>query len=139
MKFRWRRHSAQVVDTEHVVPEHSQQQIFEIIHGRMSQYFGSTGTWVVSKRTAADTDSIFQDFLAQSLARELAAVLGSTSDAKPVSPDWVPEPIAVWSDGSSAPVTVIPQTNDMSSDIRPNDADQSETVAARVAAERLVA
>jgi hypothetical protein len=58
------------------VPQLSEEQIFELVHAKLAEFVGENGTWTVSARTDADSDTIFHGVLARSVA------LGITADIR---------------------------------------------------------
>ncbi|MDQ1575623.1 MAG: hypothetical protein QOH55_773 [Microbacteriaceae bacterium] len=78
--FGLRRHAASVKAAPVLqvlqVPQLSEKQIFELIHARLAEFVGENGSWTVSARTDADSDTIFHGILARSVA------LGITADIR---------------------------------------------------------
>jgi hypothetical protein len=78
--FGLRRHAASVKAAPVLqvlqVPQLSEEQIFELIHARLAEFVGENGSWTVSARTEADSDTIFHGILARSVA------LGITADIR---------------------------------------------------------
>jgi hypothetical protein len=52
-------------------PRLSDQQVFELVQGRLDALIGPAGGWSLSRRTDADTDSIFQGVLVKSVAVDI--------------------------------------------------------------------
>lgn len=102
MRFRWRRHAAETVTPVTQEPRLTDEQVLQVIESRLAEHFGPRGSWSLVRRSAADTDVLFQEFLTRSIAVELTTALSEQAaaptedDATPVSPDWKPEPITVW-------------------------------------------
>lgn len=110
MRFRWRRHAAETVAPVVHEPRLTDEQVLEIVESRLSEHFGPRGSWSLVPRGASDTDTLFQEFLTHSIAVELTTAIAEQSasltqaaaltqaTATPVSPEWQPEPIAVWAE-----------------------------------------
>lgn len=67
--FGRRRHVAPVPVVP--APRLSDQQVFELVQGRLDALIGPAGGWSLSRRTDADTDSIFQGVLVTSVAVDI--------------------------------------------------------------------
>jgi hypothetical protein len=52
-------------------PRLSDQQVFELVQGRLDALIGPAGGWSLSRRKDADTDSIFQGVLVTSVAADI--------------------------------------------------------------------
>ncbi|UAJ81012.1 hypothetical protein IT072_08490 [Leifsonia sp. ZF2019] len=72
--FGRRRHAAAEVPAA-PVPQLTDAQILEIVHGKIAALIGEDGEWTVSRRSADDTDTIFHSVLAQSVSVGIAAAL----------------------------------------------------------------
>lgn len=72
--FGRRRHAAAVVPAA-PVPQLTDAQILQIVHGKIAELIGEDGEWTVSRRSADDTDTIFHSVLAQSVSVGIAAAL----------------------------------------------------------------
>ncbi|MFJ3488688.1 hypothetical protein [Leifsonia aquatica] len=72
--FGRRRHAAAEVPAA-PVPQLTDAQILEIVHGKIAELIGESGEWTVSRRSADDTDTIFHSVLAQSVSVGIAAAL----------------------------------------------------------------
>lgn len=72
--FGRRRHAAAEVPAA-PVPQLTDAQILEIVHGKIAELIGEDGEWTVSRRSADDTDTIFHSVLAQSVSVGIAAAL----------------------------------------------------------------
>lgn len=72
--FGRRRHAAAEVPAA-PVPQLTDAQILEIVHGKIAALIGDDGEWTVSRRSADDTDTIFHSVLAQSVSVGIAAAL----------------------------------------------------------------
>jgi hypothetical protein len=66
--FGRRRHVAPAVAP---APQLTDQQVFELVQGRLDALIGPAGGWSLSRRTDADTDSIFQGVLVKSVAVDI--------------------------------------------------------------------
>lgn len=71
--FGRRRHAAAVPAAP--VPQLTDAQILEIVHGKVSELIGEKGEWTVVRRAADDTDTIFHSILSQSVSVGIAAAL----------------------------------------------------------------
>ncbi|MFC6355145.1 hypothetical protein [Luethyella okanaganae] len=105
--FRRRRQNAPVVQTP--VPELTNEQVFELLNGKLADLIGTHGQWTLVRRTSEDTDAIFHAMLTHQIAAELTrtvqagrAVLRGEHGAEPAALAWAPAPIALWTD-SEAP------------------------------------
>ncbi len=121
--FGLRRHVAAVSAAP--VPQLSEAQILELVHQKLAEFVGDQGEWTVSRRADADTDAIFHNILARSVAVGITTAIMDAkrkleaSDAEPVEPGlhvaeepvadvaetrepaafgWEPAPITVWTD-----------------------------------------
>jgi hypothetical protein len=125
--FGRRRHAAAEVPAA-PVPQLTDAQILEIVHGKIAALIGEHGEWTVSRRSDDDTDTIFHSVLAQSVSVGVAAALvdarrrleagemgavtepqhlapaenaAVTADDEGIEPaafGWEPAPITVWTD-----------------------------------------
>jgi len=66
--FGRRRHVAPAVVP---APQLSDQQVFELVQGRLDALIGPGGGWSLTRRTDADTDTIFQGVLVKSVAVDI--------------------------------------------------------------------
>ena len=57
------------------VPRLTDEQILELVHGKISELIGVNGEWTVSRRSADDTDAFFHSVLAQSVSVGIAAAI----------------------------------------------------------------
>lgn len=71
--FGRRRHAAAVPAAP--VPQLTDAQILELVHGKVAELIGENGEWTVSRRSADDTDSIFHSVLAQSVSLDITTTL----------------------------------------------------------------
>ncbi|MCU1443895.1 MAG: hypothetical protein JWQ59_2045 [Cryobacterium sp.] len=108
--FGRRRRVAPVVQAP--APELSDAQIFELLHGKLAELIGATGTWTLVPRQGDDTDVIFHDLKAEQIAGSLTgilangkAVLRGEREAEPTALPWTPAPISVWAEPTSATVS----------------------------------
>lgn len=105
--FGRRRRVAPVVQVP--APELSDEQIFEVLHGKLAEILGAQGAWTLVPRSADDTDVIFHGLKATQIAAILAALLrtetatlrGETA-AEPTALPWTPAPISVWAEPERA-------------------------------------
>lgn len=58
-----------------VVPQLSDAQILELVHGKVAELIGENGEWTVSRRSADDTDALFHSVLAQSVSLDIATAI----------------------------------------------------------------
>lgn len=72
--FGRRRHAAAEV-TAAPVPQLTDAQILELVHGKVAELIGVNGEWTVSRRVTGDTDTIFHSILAQSVSVGIAAAI----------------------------------------------------------------
>ena len=104
---------------------------FELVNARLSRFIGPDGQWSLVRRTADDSDRIFQAMLTHQIAAEVTrAILEEREQVAVVVPaeeaslalSWTPAPLVMWAD----PV-------DLDADV---DADVAEVadIAANVAA-----
>jgi hypothetical protein len=71
--FGRRRHAAAVPAAP--VPQLTDAQILELVHGKVAELIGEDGEWTVVRRAADDTDTIFHSILAQSVSVGIAAAI----------------------------------------------------------------
>ncbi|MEV8215022.1 hypothetical protein [Leifsonia sp. NPDC077715] len=71
--FGRRRHAAAVPAAP--VPQLTDAQILELVHGKVSELIGEDGEWTVVRRAQDDTDTIFHSILAQSVSVGIAAAI----------------------------------------------------------------
>ena len=71
--FGRRRHAAAVPAAP--VPQLTDAQILELVHGKVSELIGEDGEWTVVRRAQDDTDTIFHSSLAQSVSVGIAAAI----------------------------------------------------------------
>ncbi len=73
---RWRRTRLTAEASEHVAapaPRPSAadlrgEQIFDLLHGKLSEFIGSSGEWTLVRRTDADSDRIFHAIVTHQIA-----------------------------------------------------------------------
>ena len=71
--FGRRRHVAVVPAAP--VPQLTDAQILELVHGKVAELIGEDGEWTVVRRATDDTDTIFHSILAQSVSVGIAAAI----------------------------------------------------------------
>lgn len=57
------------------VPQLTDAQILELVHGKVAELIGEDGEWTVVRRAQDDTDTIFHSILAQSVSVGIAAAI----------------------------------------------------------------
>lgn len=57
------------------VPQLTDAQILELVHGKVAELIGEDGEWTVVRRAEDDTDTIFHSILAQSVSVGIAAAI----------------------------------------------------------------
>lgn len=92
-------------------PELSDEQVFQLLHGTVSELIGVNGSWTLVPRSDDDTDVIFHDLKAHQIATALTALLQSNKavlrgehTAEPTALPWTPAPISVWAEPARATV-----------------------------------
>ncbi|MFK4728238.1 hypothetical protein ROT00_00980 [Agromyces mediolanus] len=120
---RWRRTRLTAEASEHVAapaPRPSAadlrgEQIFELLHGKLSEFIGSSGEWTLVRRTDADSDRIFHAIVTHQIAAELTrSILDERDNVAVVVPegeqqlalDWEPAPLVVWAEPLGAHVAM---------------------------------
>jgi hypothetical protein len=73
--FGRRRHVAVVPAAPLPVPQLTDAQILELVHGKMAEFIGVGGEWSVIRRSAGDTDTLFTSILVQSVSVGIAAAI----------------------------------------------------------------
>lgn len=141
---RWRRTRLTAEASEHVAapaPRPSAadlrgEQIFDLLHGKLSEFIGSSGEWTLVRRTDADSDRIFHAIVTHQIAAELTrSILDERDSVAVVVPegeqqlalDWEPAPLVVWAEPLGAHVAT-PEASDA-------DADATSDAAAEVGAD----
>jgi hypothetical protein len=81
------------------LPRLAEEQIFELVHTRIAATIGEGGEWVVSRRTADDTDDIFRGVLAHQVAIDVTAALRSAQSQLEAG-----EPITVSTHTGAIPI-----------------------------------
>lgn len=84
MMFGRRRRNARLIQAqapEPVVPALSDERVFELVHGSLSELIGVRGDWTLVPRQAEDTDEIFHGMKAQQIAALLTRKLAEARDA----------------------------------------------------------
>lgn len=139
---RWRRTRLTAEASEHVAapaPRPSAadlrgEQIFDLLHGKLSEFIGSSGEWTLVRRTDADSDRIFHAIVTHQIAAELTrSILDERDSVAVVVPegeqqlalDWEPAPLVVWAEPLGAHVAT-PEAS---------DADATSDAAAEVGAD----
>lgn len=107
--FGRRRRVATVIQVP--VPELSDEQVFELLHGKLAEIVGAQGQWTLVPRRSDDTDVIFHGMKAHQIAATLTgllrmqkAALRGERAAEPTALSWTPAPISVWAEPESATV-----------------------------------
>ena len=85
------------------------EQIFELLHDKLTALVGEHGAWTLVARSADDTEVIFHGLKARAIATELtdaittqqAALRGETS-GEPTALTWSPAPITTWSEPAAS-------------------------------------
>ena len=98
--------------------EPGDEQIFELLHGTLSELIGAHGRWTLVPRQSDDTDVIFHGMKAHQIATTLTALLQAQKAAlrgeavsagehaaEPAALSWTPAPISVWAEPERATVT----------------------------------
>ena len=108
--FGRRRRVAPVIQV--LAPTLSDEQIFELLHGKLAELIGEQGQWTLVPRRADDTDVIFHGLKVTQIATTLTGLLSSTTAelrgehaAEPTALSWTPAPISVWAEPDRATVT----------------------------------
>ncbi|GAA2027167.1 hypothetical protein GCM10009819_08160 [Agromyces tropicus] len=113
---RWRRARLAAQAAAHTAPAPSPrataadlrgEQIFELVNARLSRFIGPDGQWSLVRRSAEDSDHIFQSMLTHQIAAEVTrAILEEREQVAVVVPaeeaslalSWSPAPLVVWAD-----------------------------------------
>ena len=108
--FGRRRRIAPIVQAP--APELSDEQIFDLLHGKLAELIGAQGQWTLVSRSSDDTDVIFHGLKAHQIATTLTgilrtekAVLRGEETAEPVALSWTPAPISVWAEPEHTTIT----------------------------------
>lgn len=121
---RWRRARLTAEASEHVAApaprpsaaELRGEHIFELLHGKLSEFIGSSGEWTLVRRTDADSDRIFHAIVTHQIAAELTrSILDERENVAVVVPegeqqlalDWEPAPLVVWAEPLGAHVANV--------------------------------
>ena len=119
------------------------EQIFELLHDRLSALVGEHGAWTLVARSSDDTDVIFHGLKAREIATELTqaitteqAALRGESSGEPTALSWTPAPIATWSEPAAIALTRVEAGDD---DVAAASAAWVEKASATLASARLVA
>ncbi|WP_285463433.1 hypothetical protein [Agromyces sp. NBRC 114283] len=130
---RWRRTRLTAEASEHVAapaPRPSAadlrgEQIFDLLHGKLSEFIGSSGEWTLVRRTDADSDRIFHAIVTHQIAAELTrSILDERDSVAVVVPegeqqlalDWEPAPLVVWAEPLGAHVAT-PEASDAAAEV----------------------
>lgn len=73
--FGRRRHVAVVPAAPLPVPQLTDAQILELVQAKMAEFIGVEGEWSVVRRSAGDTDTLFQSILVQSVSVGIASAI----------------------------------------------------------------
>ncbi|TFD11680.1 hypothetical protein E3T35_09315 [Cryobacterium sp. TMT1-2-2] len=119
------------------------EQIFELLHDKLSALVGEHGAWTLVARSSDDTEVIFHGLKAREIATELteaitteqAALRGETS-GEPTALSWTPAPITTWSEPAAA-LPVPAPTSD--AEVAAASAAWIDKASATLASARLVA
>jgi hypothetical protein len=94
------------------LPELSDEQVFQLLHGKLAEMIGPRGEWTLVPRRSDDTDVIFHGMKAEEIAATLArvlaaekAVLRGEHEAEPTALPWTPSPISIWAEPDRATVS----------------------------------
>jgi hypothetical protein len=92
-------------------PELSDEQVFELLHDKLSEIVGENGAWTLVPRQSDDTEVFFHGLKAQQIASILTTALQSEKaalrgerTAEPTALPWNPAPISVWAEPERATV-----------------------------------
>ncbi|WP_022886553.1 hypothetical protein [Glaciibacter superstes] len=88
MMFGRRRRNARLIQAtapEPVVPALTDERVFELVHGSLSELIGVSGDWTLVPRQSGDTDEIFHGLKAQQIATLLTKQLAEARDAVPAN------------------------------------------------------
>ena len=128
-------------------PVLADEQIFELLHDRLSALVGEDGAWTLVARRSDDTEVIFHGLKAREIATELTqaitteqAALRGESSGEPTALSWTPAPIATWSEpAASAPAASALTPVDAADDAAAASAAWIDKASATLASARLVA
>jgi hypothetical protein len=103
------------------------EQIFELLHDRLSELIGAHGVWTLVARAPGDTEVIFHALKAREIAVTLAdsliapqAALRGESVGEPTALSWNPAPISRWNE----PVAVDAPTDALTDAVAADPADE---------------
>ena len=123
-------------------PVLADEQIFELLHDRLSALVGEGGAWTLVARRSDDTEVIFHGLKAREIATELTqaitteqAALRGESSGEPTALSWTPAPIATWSAPAASALTPV----DAADDAAAASAAWIDKASATLASARLVA
>lgn len=139
---RWRRTRLTAEASEHVAapaPRPSAadlrgEHIFDLLHGKLSEFIGSSGEWTLVRRTDADSDRIFHAIVTHQIAAELTrSILDERDNVAVVVPegeqqlalDWEPTPLVVWAEplGAHVAMPAAPDTDATADPANESEAD----------------
>lgn len=103
------------------LPELTDEQVFQLLHGKLAEMIGARGEWTLVPRRGDDTDVIFHGMKAEQIALTLArlladekAALRGEHAAEPSALPWTPAPISIWAEPDratvSAPIELDPSS-----------------------------
>ena len=113
---RWRRarlaaqaaaHTASAPSPRATAADLRGEHIFELVNARLSRFIGPDGQWSLVRRSADDSDRIFQAMLTHQIAAEVTrAILEEREQVAVVVPaeeaslalSWTPAPLVMWAD-----------------------------------------
>ncbi|MEI5584621.1 MULTISPECIES: hypothetical protein [unclassified Agromyces] len=93
------------------------EHIFELVNARLARFIGPEGDWALVRRSAGDSDHIFQAMLTHQVAAEVTrAILEEREQVAVVVPadeaslalSWSPAPLVMWAD----PIAGAPALDD---------------------------
>ena len=123
------------------------EQIFELLHDKLSELIGAHGVWTLVARAPGDAEVIFHGLKAREIAVTLAdsliteqAALRGESAGEPTALSWTPAPIARWNEpvAEAAPTDVVADlAHDPAEDLADASAAWIDRASATLAAARL--
>ena len=114
------------------------EHIFELVNARLSRFIGPDGEWALVRRSADDSDRIFQAMLTHQIAAEVTrAILEEREQVAVVVPadeaslalSWAPAPLVVWAD----PVELGSDDDETAEEVAPEAREAAGTEVARAA------
>ncbi|WP_105034694.1 hypothetical protein [Cryobacterium aureum] len=122
------------------------EQIFELLHDKLSALVGEHGAWTMVARSAEDTEVIFHGLKAREIATELTeaitteqATLRGESTGEPTALSWTPAPITTWSEPAVAQPVPAPTSEAEVAEVAAASAAWIDKASATLASARLVA